>query len=107
MDKARGEALGPAEKEAQVLERSKEKLKREAEKIITDFFDAALNLAEVAVAPATYKVFRAKVLRLGNDAIRDVKKNLDQNYQVLYTPSNEDVVEVRRPTVQPRKHLEG
>lgn len=91
-------------KEDKALERSKEKLKRETEKIITGFFDQILDVSEVAIGdPQRYKPFRSKVLRAGNDAIRDVKKILDRDYKVLYVPTVEDVIEVQQPSVSPRR----
>lgn len=91
-------------REDKALERSKEKLKRETEKIITGFFDQVLDVSEVAIGdPQRYKPFRSKVLRAGNDAIRDVKKILDRDYKVLYVPTAEDVIEVQQPSVSPRR----
>ena len=87
-------------REEQVLDRSREKLKRDVEKSVLKSTDEILNIAEVAIAdPQRYKAFRAKVLRSANDAIRDVKKNLDLHYRVNYVPPNEDVIEVTRPAV--------
>jgi len=86
-------------KEDYVLERSKEKLKRDAEKIITSLFDSILDVAEVAIGDnQRYKPFRSKVLRSGNDAIRDLKKVLDRDYRILFVPNNEDVIQVSTPT---------
>ena len=82
------------------LERSKHKLKRDIENEITSLFHQVLDISEVAIGDAyRYKSFRAKVLRFGNDAIRDVKKILDRNYTVEFVPTNEDIVEVRTPPV--------
>jgi hypothetical protein len=91
-------------REEKALERSKEKLKRETEQIVTEFFDHILDVSEVAIGdPQRYKPFRSKVLRAGNDAIRKLKKTMDRNYKVLYVPSNEDVVEVSTPSIAPKK----
>lgn len=91
-------------KEDKALDRSKDKLKRETERIITSFFDQVLDVAEVAIGdPQRYKPFRSKVLRSGNDAIRDIKKVLDRDYKVLYVPTTEDVVEVNQPTISPKR----
>lgn len=80
------------------LERSKEKLKRDIEKSVLKSTDEILNIAEVAIAdPQRYKTFRGKVLRAANDAIRDVKKNLDLHFTVSYIPLTEDIVEIQRP----------
>jgi hypothetical protein len=91
-------------KEDQALDRSKDKLKRDVEKIITSLFDHVLDISEVAIGdPLRYKPFRAKVLRAGNDAIREMKKVLDRDYRVLYVPTNEDVIEVQSPSVSIRR----
>jgi len=89
------------------LERSKDRLKRDIEKEITKLFDQVLDISEVAIGdPQRYKPFRAKVLRCGNDAIREVKKLLDMNYTVEFVPSREDIVEVKTPpTVIIRKQV--
>lgn len=88
------------------LRRSKDKLKKDVEKEITKFFDHILDISEVAIGdPLRYKPFRSKVLRAGNDAIREVKKILDFNYQILFVPTKEDVVEVQHPAIQIRKAL--
>ena len=80
------------------LERSKDRLKRDLEKEITKLFDQILDISEVAIGdPQRYKPFRAKVLRAGNDAIREAKKLLDRNYAVEFVPSREDIIEVQTP----------
>ena len=91
------------------LERSKDRLKRDIEKEITKLFDQVLDISEVAIGdPQRYKPFRAKVLRSGNDAIREVKKLLDINYAVEFVPSKEDIIEVKTPPVVTiRKHTQG
>jgi hypothetical protein len=91
-------------KEDKALERSKEKLKRDTEKIVTSLFHSILDISEVAIGdPQRYKPFRSKVLRAGNDAIRDMKKVLDRDYKVLYVPTTEDIVEVQNPSVGIRR----
>ncbi len=82
------------------LERSKDRLKRDLEKEITKLFDQILDISEVAIGdPQRYKPFRAKVLRAGNDAIREAKKLLDRNYIVEFIPSREDIIEVQTPPI--------
>jgi hypothetical protein len=87
-------------KEDAVLARSRDKLKRDVEQSVLRSADDILNIAEVAIGdPQRYKAFRSKVLRSANDAVREVKKTIDMNYQVLFVPTNEDIIEVNRPTV--------
>lgn len=82
------------------LERDKDKLKRDGEAIITELFDHILDISEIAIDPQRYKPFRSKVLRSGNDAIRKFKKALDTYYDVKFTPTTEDIIEVRRPSIR-------
>lgn len=77
--------------------KSREKLKGFVQSEITDLFEKVLDFAEVAIAtPETYKRFRSKVLRIGNNAIRNCQKELDMNYDVKWNPQvqSEDVIEV-------------
>ena len=91
-------------KEDAVLARSRDKLKRDVEASVLRSADDILNIAEVAIGdPQRYKAFRSKVLRSANDAVREIKKTVDMNYQVLFVPTNEDIIEVRRPSVSDRQ----
>jgi hypothetical protein len=77
--------------------KSREKLKGFVQSEITDLFEKVLDFAEVAIAtPETYKRFRSKVLRIGNNAIRNCHKEVDMNYNVKWSPQveSEDVIEV-------------
>ncbi len=93
-------------REELVLQRSKDKLKRDIEKEITRFFDHILDISEVAIGdPQRYKPFRSKVLRAGNDAIREAKKVLDKNYKVLYVSTTEDIIEIQKPSVTTKRSI--
>jgi hypothetical protein len=88
-------------REEQTLERSKEKFKRDLEKRIMKGIDEILDIAEVAIGDSQrYKPFRSKVLRAGNNAIRDLKNDLDRQYKVLFVPTNEDIIEVKAPSLR-------
>ncbi len=88
-------------REEQALERSKDKMKRDLEKRIMKGVDEILDIAEVAIGDSQrYKPFRSKVLRAGNNAIRDLKNDLDRHYKVLFVPTTEDVIEVQAPSVR-------
>jgi hypothetical protein len=79
--------------------KSKEKLKISIQASITELFEKVLDFAEVAIpSPETYKRFRSKVLRIGNNAIRESHRELDMNYDVKWNPQikSEDVVEVKQ-----------
>ncbi len=91
-------------KEDAVLAKSRDKLKRDIEGRVLKSADDILNLAEVAIGnQERYKAYRSKVLRSANDAVREVKKIIDMNYQVLFVPTNEDIIQVQRPSITNRK----
>jgi len=76
-----------------VNNKSKEKLKREAEEEVTRMFEQILDYAQVACAqPDTYKALRSKILRAGNNCIRSIKGHVD-DYNVEYVAKAEDVIE--------------
>jgi len=80
------------------LERSKVKLKKEINKEITLFFEKCLDYFEVVILDKeVYKLIRSKILRSGNNAIRGVNKNIDENYTINFSPEkgiNEDIINV-------------
>jgi hypothetical protein len=99
--KFKGKEIMSDSREEQVLQRSKEKLKRDLEKRFMHGIDEILDIAEVAIGDSQrYKPFRSKVLRAGNNAIRDLKSDLEQHYRVLFIPTSEDVIEIQSPSVR-------
>ncbi len=88
-------------REDKVLERSKDKFKRDIEKRIMKGVDEILDVAEVAIGDSQrYRPFRSKVLRAGNNAIRELKNELDMYYKVLFVPTTEDIIEVQTPSIR-------
>lgn len=78
--------------------RSKEKLKSFIQGEVTKLFSSILDFAEVAVdGKERYLNFRSKVLKLSNDAIREIKKEVDNRYVVGYTAPAEDVIIIKQP----------
>ena len=74
-------------------ERSKSKLKGVLKDRITTMFSGILDFTEVAVGDAgRYGALRAKVLRLANDTIREIEKDLDTDYTVEFIPKHDVVV---------------
>jgi hypothetical protein len=75
--------------------RSKDKLKQYIEDEITKFFGSTLDYAEVAVdGKERFKMFRSRILKLGNDVIRELKKELDQHYDVHFVSTFEEVIKL-------------
>lgn len=77
-------------------DKSKNKLIRDLEEEVTVLFEQILDYAQVACPTQdTYKVLRSKILRVGNNCIRNVKKIL-QHYEIEFIPQAEDIIEVRQ-----------
>jgi len=74
-------------------DRHKEKFKRYLEAEVTKLFTGVLDYAEVAVDnKERWKVLRARILKLSNDTIREMKKELDTKYTIAYTPVLSDEI---------------
>jgi hypothetical protein len=56
-----------------------EGLKDKITKEVSLMFEGILDIAQVAIPPYNYKVFRSKVLRAGNNCIRYLHKYIDDN----------------------------
>ena len=81
---------------ATINEKSREKLAKDIEMEITDLFEQVLDYSQVACPTKdTYTVLRSKILRVGNNCIRTVKKVLQQ-YEVEYIPQTEDIIEIKQ-----------
>jgi cobalamin biosynthesis protein CbiD len=79
-------------------DKSKERLKNAAAEEVTKLFESVLDYVQVACpTPDTYKVLRSKILRVGNNCIRVLKKQID-NYDVTFSATIEEVIEVKRPS---------
>jgi hypothetical protein len=77
-------------------DRNREKLGRDLDAQVTQMFEQILDYAQVACAtPDTFKVLRSKILRVGNNCIRNQRKKLQQ-YDVKYISETEDVIEVKQ-----------
>jgi len=73
--------------------RSREKLKGFVRSEITRLFRSVLDYAEVAVdGEERYGKLRSKILKVSNDAIREVDKELDLRYKVTYVPPAEEII---------------
>lgn len=76
--------------------RSRDKMNRLVEEEVTKLFESVLDYAQVACPTSeTYKVLRSKILRVGNNCIRTLKKRLE-HYDVEYKASAEDIIEIQQ-----------
>ena len=93
----------PLEGENLVHINSKRKLKRSVSDEVTRMWEGILDFGHVAVGDEErFKAFRSKILRLGNNCIRSIAKELDRAYIVEFTAINEDIIEVQ-PRIEPKK----
>ena len=74
-------------------DKSKDKLVQTIREEVTSLFEQALDYAQVACPEHNFRPLRSKILRVGNNCIRNITKKLD-SYQVEYTKLNEEVIEV-------------
>lgn len=80
-----------------VLDKHKKKLMSVVSDEVTQLFEQVLDYAEVAIIhPEQYKKFRAKVLRVGNNCIRKIGKEVDDSFTVQFNPPGEIVVEFKQ-----------
>ena len=85
--------------------RSKAKLKEKVKVDVTKLFHDILDLVEVSVdGPNRFKSVRSKILRLSNDSIRNIHKELDLYYNVAYVATTEEVIELSGKPVPPRSN---
>lgn len=77
--------------------KDKEFLKRAVKRDVTHMFESVLHYVEL-ICPddRTYDVLRGKVLGAGNACIRKITKNIDENYNIKYISSSEDIIEVKQ-----------
>ena len=63
-------------------------LKQRTKKNITGLFKLCLDMAELKFGDdfEGYEEFRSKILRVGNDAIREFEESLDNNFNVEFVP---------------------
>ena len=76
--------------------KSRDKMNKMVEEEVTKLFESVLDYAQVACPTSeTYKVLRSKILRVGNNCIRTIKKRVE-HYDVEYKATAEDVIEVQQ-----------
>lgn len=79
-------------------DKSKDRLKDAVAKEVTSMFESILDYVQVACPTKdTYSVLRSKILRVGNNCIRSLKKEIDGNYDIKFTNVAEEIIEVKRP----------
>lgn len=79
-----------------VGDKNAKKLKDMIAQEVTAMFEATLDFAQVACPESHFKPLRSKILRVGNNCIRNISKNIDDYFKVEYKAPAEDIVEVRQ-----------
>jgi hypothetical protein len=74
--------------------KSRERLTHEMRAEVTKMMERTLDYAEVACPRDTFKQLRSKVLRIGNDCMRNLTKTFD-NYDMVYNKLLEEIIEFR------------
>ena len=76
------------------VDKHKEKLIKTVSEEVTTLFEKVLDYAEVAVPNSDqYKKLRSKILRVGNNCIRNISKEINLHYEVKYIAPTETVIE--------------
>ncbi len=71
----------------------KDKFRQYIQIRVTQMFDEILTFAEVAVPNKyTYDKLRGRILKAGNNAIRDLEDSC-RNYDIIYNPKITEVIE--------------
>ena len=73
-----------------------QKLKDLIKEEITFMFEQALDFAQVACPEPHFRPLRSKILRVGNNCIRNIHRKVDDYYKIEYKAAAEDIIEIRR-----------
>jgi hypothetical protein len=72
------------------------KLKDLIKEEVTFMFEQALDFAQVACPDPHFRPLRSKILRVGNNCIRNIHRKIDDQYKVEFKAISEDVIEIQR-----------
>jgi len=75
-------------------ENSRVKLVALVRKEVTRMMEQSLDFAHVACPPDNFRQLRSKILRAGNNCIRNLEKEF-KGYEIKYTKVSEEVIEFR------------
>ncbi len=79
------------------VDKNKEKLMKFVSNEVTELFEKVLDYAEVAVPNSEqYRKLRSKILRVGNNCIRNIGKEITVRYTVEYNAPAETIIEVKK-----------
>lgn len=77
------------------VDKHKDKINSMVKDEVTRMFEKVLDYAEVAVPNGEqYRKLRSKILRVGNNCIRNIQKDIEKHYDIKYKAPAETIVEV-------------
>ena len=79
-----------------VEDRHTKKLKDLIKEEVTSMFEQALDFAQVACPEPHYRPLRSKILRVGNNCIRNINSKIDNQYKIEFQATGEDIIQIQR-----------
>lgn len=79
-----------------VEDRHTNKLKDLIKEEITFMFEQALDFAQVACPEPHFRPLRSKILRVGNNCIRNISRKIDDQYKIEFKAISEDIIQIQR-----------
>lgn len=79
-----------------VEDRHTKKLKDLIKEEVTLMFEQALDFAQVACPEPHFRPLRSKILRVGNNCIRNINRKIDDQYKIEYQATAEDIIQIQR-----------
>ena len=79
-----------------VEDRHTKKLKDLIKEEVTFMFEQALDFAQVACPEPHFRPLRSKILRVGNNCIRNINSKVDSQYKIEFKATGEDIIQIQR-----------
>ena len=79
-----------------VEDRHTKKLKDLIKEEVTTMFEQALDFAQVACPEPHYRPLRSKILRVGNNCIRNINSKIESQYKIEFKATGEDIIQIQR-----------
>jgi len=73
---------------------SRKRLVKDMRQEVTKMMEKSLDFADVACPKDNFKQLRSKILRIGNNCMRNLT-DIFESYDVKYTKINEEIIEFR------------
>ncbi len=79
-----------------VEDKHTKKLKDLIKEEVTSMFEQALDFAQVACPEPHFRPLRSKILRVGNNCIRNINRKVDDQYKIEFKATSEDIIQIQR-----------